>query len=406
MIMWIAVARLMGKETYGKFIVIQSTLGMIGVFAGFGIGMTAIRYTAELRAQKSLRLGYILSLAERTVFVCGLIASTVLVLSASWMAARILNAPDLAVPLGIAAFGIFFSAVDSYQKSVLIGFESMRAFTIGTVVGVTTGLPIMLLAAKYYSLNGAAIALVITAILQTCISRYQMARVLKEFGVKLSAVGCLSERSIIWRFAFPALISGALVAPAHWVAQALLANTQDGYNELAVLGIAMQWFNVIMFLPATASRVVLPILTDYVTKNDSGRSRKILLYAMATNGVVAVPLVVIICVLSPYIMSIYGKNYENDYLPLVVAALTAALLAMQTPIGNLLAASSRMWLGALMNVGWAVSYIGLSCLLKDKGATGIMVALGVGYVVHATWTFWFALLQAKKNEFQTKEENV
>ena len=144
-------------------------------------------------------------------------------------------------------------------------------------------------------------------------------------------------------------------------------------------------------IPGTAGRVVLPILTDHVTNNDYGNSRKILLYAMGANALVAVPLAVIIGVLSPYIMSLYGKSFENDYIPLVVAVMTATLLAIQTPVGNLLAASSRMWLGALMNAGWALVYVGLAYFLLDRGATGIMMALALGYVAHTIWVSAFTV---------------
>ena len=395
LLMLMLVARLLGKEIYGQFVVIQSTLSMVGVFAGFGIGAAATRYAAELRLRDTIRLGHILTLAERTVLGFGLIASMGLVLGSGWMAAHLLNAPQLRVPLAVAAIAVCFTALDSYQKSVLIGFEAMRAFAIGTVTGVIIGFPIMLLAASHYGLMGVAVAIVVNAFLQASISRYQMTRELRKFGVKRNAEGCLSEWPILWHFAFPALLAGAMVGPAHWAAQALLANTPNGYAELAVLGIAMQWFNVIMFVPGTAGRVVLPILTDHVTNNDYGNSRKILLYAMSANALFAVPLAVIIGVLSPYIMSLYGKNFENDYMPLIIAVMTAALLAIQTPVGNLLAASSRMWLGALMNAGWALVYVGLAYFLLDEGAAGVMVASGIGYMVHATWTFWFALRHAK-----------
>ena len=391
LIMWMLVARLLGKDVYGQFVIIQSTLSMVGVFAGFGIGVAAIRYAAELRERDTVRLGHILTLAERSILGFGLLASTALVFAAGWMATHVLNAPGLSVPLTIAAVAVLFSALDSYQKSVLIGFESMRAFAIGTVIGVVAGFPIMLLAANYFGLQGAAVAMVVNALLQASISRYQMARELQKYKVPRSAKGCLSEGPVLWRFAFPALLSGALVGPAHWAAQAFLANTPNGYAELAVLGIAMQWFNVIMFVPGAAGRVVLPILTDHVTMNDHGGSRRILLYAMGANAIVAVPIAVIVGVFSPNIMNLYGISFGNDYVPLVLAVMTAALLAIQTPVGNLLVASSRMWLGALMNAGWAFVYVGLAYLLVNKGAVGIMVALGMGYVVHSTWTFWFAL---------------
>lgn len=393
LIMLMLVARFLGREVYGQFVVIQSTLSMVGVFAGFGIGAAATRYAAELRTSDTTRLGHILTLAERTILGFGLVASTGLVFAAGWMATHILNAPDLSVPLAISACAVLFTALDSYQKSVLIGFESMRAFAIGTVIGVVAGFPIMLLAANNFGLQGAAVAIVVNAFLQASVSRYQMARELQKYKIRRHAKGCLNEWTVLWRFAFPALLSGALVGPAHWAAQALLANTPNGYAELAVLGIAMQWFNVIMFVPSTAGLVVLPILTDHMTKNDHGGSRKILLYAMGANAIAAVPMAGIVGIFSSYIMSMYGGSFAHDNIPLVLAAMIAVLLAIQTPVGNLLAASSRMWLGALMNAGWAFVYIGLAYFLVNKGATGIMLALGVAYIIHATWTFWYAQRQ-------------
>ncbi len=220
MLMW--VARLLGKETYGQFVVIQSTLGMVGVFAGFGIGGAATRYAAELRLRDKPRLGHILTLAERAVLGFGLIASVGLVLGSGWMASHVLNAPSLSAPLALAALAVFFTALDSYQKSVLIGFEAMRAFAIGTVAGVIVGFPIMLLAASGYGLKGVAVAIVVNALLQASISRYQMTRESRKFGVKRYAEGCLSEWPILWHFAFPALLAGAMVGPAHWAAQAML----------------------------------------------------------------------------------------------------------------------------------------------------------------------------------------
>ena len=44
----VAVARILGKTAYGELGMIQSTVGMFSVFAGFGLGLTATKYVAEL----------------------------------------------------------------------------------------------------------------------------------------------------------------------------------------------------------------------------------------------------------------------------------------------------------------------------------------------------------------------
>ncbi len=391
LVLLMLVARLLGKETYGQFVVIQSTLNMVGVFAGFGVGAAATRYVAELRERDGTRLGHILTLAERAVLSFGVLAVGGLVASADWLASRVLNAPDLGTPLAFAAGTVLFAALDGYQKSVLIGFEAMRAFAIGNIVGVAMGFPIMLLAAKHLGLPGAALAMAVNALVQAGVSRRQMLYELHSYGVRRKGAGCLSEWRVLWSFALPALLAGALVGPAHWIAQAMLANTPNGYAELAVLGIAMQWFQVILFVPATAGRVVLPILTDHVAKDDRAGSRKILLYAMTANALVAVPMAVAVGILSPYVLGLYGSGFEHQHASLVVAVATAALVAIQAPVGNLLAATARMWLGALMNAGWAAVYLSLVYLFRAQGALGVMVALGAAYLAHAVWTFWFAL---------------
>lgn len=396
LIMWVLVARLLGKETYGQLIMVQSTLGMVGVLAGFGIGMAATRYAAELRSSDVTRLGRILALGERSIVGFGLFASAGLAVAAKWLAAMMLNSPTLGQPLSIAAVIILFSAVDGYQKSVLIGLESMRAFAIGSIVAACAGFPIILIAASNSGLMGAVIGLSVASLIQAGVSRYQMTRELNKLGVVRNAAGCTSEWRVLWQFALPALISGSLVGPVHWTAQAILANTPNGYAELAVLGIAMQWFNVILFVPGNAGRVVLPMLTDYATRGDRPNLRKILLLAVSLNALMTVPVAVIVSALSLCIISLYGQGYQDNNSALILAASAATLAALTAPVGNLLAAKARMWLGASMNFGWASVYLGLSYLLVDQGAFGVLVALLLGYVAHSAWTFSFAIQQTKR----------
>jgi O-antigen/teichoic acid export membrane protein len=404
LIMLMLLARLLGKEAYGQFVIIQSTLVMVGVFAGFGIGTATTRYAAELRERDVSRLGRIFALAERTVLVFGLIAAAGLTTAAEWLANNMLNSPGIGLPLALAASAVLFLALDGYQKSVLTGFESFRAYAIVTMVGTVLGFPVILLAASYFDLAGSAGAISASALVQAVVSRYQLNRELSKFKINPTANGCMQEWPVLWHFALPALLAGALLSPAHWAVQAMLAHTANGYAELAVLGIAMQWFNVIMFVPSTAGRVILPLLTDHITKNDYSGSRRILLYAMAANALVAVPLAMVVAVFSPFIMELYGNNFGADYAPLIIAASTAALLAIQTPVGNLLASLDRMWLGALMNSGWAAIYLCSAYLLLSEGALGVQIALGLGYLGHAIWTFWFAMRHISTKSAQQYKE--
>ena len=385
--MLMAVARLLGKETYGQFVIIQSSLGMLGIFAGFGIGAVSTRYSSELRLRSPERLSHILALAECTVLVFGFFVSAGMSLSAGWIAGHMLGAPTLIIPLSISAGAVFFSALDGYQKSVLIGFEALREYAIGSIIGVAIGFPIMLLAAKYFGLQGVSVATTLNAFTQAIISRYQMLYVLRKYNIQRDKSNLLKEWPILWHFAFPALLSGVVVAPAHWAVQAMIANTKNGYAELAVMGVAMQWFTIVMFIPATAGRVVLPILTDHVTQNDGVKSRKILLYAIIANAFIVAPLIILVAFFGDHIMTLYGNDFKKDHISLMIAVMAAGLLAIQSPVGYLLLAKSKMWLAFFMNLGWALIYVGMSYFLRRFGSVGVISAMGLAYLVHTIWVF-------------------
>ena len=96
-------------------------------------------------------------------------------------------------------------------------------------------------------------------------------------------------------------------------------------------------------------------------------------------------------------MSLYGADYQSQNQPLILALCTGALISLIAPIGNLIAASSQMWLGALMNFGWSLIYVSTVYWYFEKTATGVMTAFLIAYVVHTAWTILFALYKFKNN---------
>jgi riboflavin transporter FmnP len=67
--------------------------------------------------------------------------------------------------------------------------------------------------------------------------------------------------------------------------------------------------------------------------------------------------------------------------------------------GNLLSAQSRMWLGSIMNFGWATVYIFASYLLTSRGwgATGLATGLLIAYTAHLFWSFIWMAKATRKN---------
>lgn len=108
----VLVARMLGKTGYGELGMIQSTVGMFGVFAGFGLGLTATKHVAEFRQSDPDRAGRIIGLSGLFAMLTGGLMVLGLFIFAPWLAEHIINAPHLAGVLRIGAIILFISALN------------------------------------------------------------------------------------------------------------------------------------------------------------------------------------------------------------------------------------------------------------------------------------------------------
>src|SRR6201987_3890663 len=70
---------------------------------------------------------------------------------------------------------------------------------------------------------------------------------------------------------------------------------------------------------------------------------------MKLNGLIVVPVALGLSIFSPWVMRMYGTDYGHSWLTLVAAGWTGAIMGIITPVGDVMAASGRMWLGVIKN---------------------------------------------------------
>jgi len=131
------------------------------------------------------------------------------------------------------------------------------------------------------------------------------------------------------------------------------------------------------------------MLSNKLGKGDKENSKQILKLSLKMIAFSVFPLVIAGAILSPWIMQLYGDSFRGEWMVLVVALLTAGILSILSPVGDVIAASGRIWTGFVMNIGWASIFILISWLLLDFGALGLSISRGISYTVHASWTFMF-----------------
>ncbi len=391
----VAIVRLLGRDSFGQYAILQSTLTMVGVFAGAGLGVTATKYSAELKETDPERLGRILTLAGRLALASSVVIAGAVSAGSRLITARILNIPQDAGLLAMSSLSVLFNTLLGYQSGALIGFEAFKMNSLAGIGATLLSVPASIALTYLCGIRGAAFALVLTAAARWLLTRSMFASCLRHWRVPHASRGWVREWRAVVGFAIPALLSSVMVAPAHWVCHAMLINKQDGREQMAVLGVANQWYFAMLLLPAAAGRIVLPVLVSTVVAGQLTRSAKVLLLGVLANAAMVLPFTLTLGLGSPLIMKLYGASYGREWPVLATVVGTATLVAIQTPVGSMVAASSRMWLGMMMNLGWAAVYITGSRLLLGKGALGIAEALLCAYAIHSLWTCAFAARQLR-----------
>lgn len=389
-------SRHLGEVKFGQLGIIQSTISMFGVFAGFGMGITATKYIAEFRSKDPQKAGRLISLTNRIAAVTSAIMAVTLFFLSPWLSAHSLNAPELADILRLSSIVLFLSAFLGAQTGVLSGFEAFKSIAI---INLWTGIinfPLIIGGMLLGGLNGIILGTAASSLFNLVLNFYALKKHADEAGIPLNICTSFEEFNIIWRFSVPSLLGSLLVCPVNWLCFTFLVNQHNGYSQMGVINAANQWYNAIIFLPGIVSTTVLPIMSEQVGLCDVERLSRILAISIKTNVLIVAPIVLVTSIASPFIMGCYGNGFNAYWLTLIIVMLTGGLQSIQTPVGQVIAASSRMWTGFFMNLGWAIAFIVATLSLVKLGALGLALGRLIAYMIHAVWTFGFAYILIKR----------
>ncbi len=389
-------AHFLGPVGFGKLAIINSTIGMFGVFAGVGLGMTATKYVAEFRTKDPARAGRIIALSAAVALGTATTAVLVLFDVAPWLAARTLNAPQLSAELRIAVSLLFLNALNGTQIGVLAGFEAFRAIArVNLTRGVLT-FPLAVAGVLIWHLRGAVAALIAAAAVGWIVNHIAIHAECRRNRVPVRWDRLWSDRVILWKFSLPAFLAGAVTSPAIWAASSILVNQPHGYAEMGVFSAANQWRAAVVFLPSLLSQPLLSMLSNEAV-GDLRLFRKFLrvslLLSFGLSAFIAAPIV--LC--SSWIMKAYGRDFRAGKHVLVLLVLAAVISSTAAVIGQAIASLDRMWWGFSLNSVWALVLLASAALLVPRyGALGLAGAFFASYLLHALTVSTYVQLHLAK----------
>ena len=372
----IVVARFLGKQGFGEYGIIQSTVVMMGVFASLSTGLTATRYVAQFRKEDPGKVGRILGGSTLVSLLFGGVISCGLALFAPWIARHSLAAPHLADALRIAAPSLLLSTLNGVQVGALAGFESFRALSRINLLTGLASFAAMTAGVVFYDLHGVIWGYNLSLLISCLITQRVLRSVTRENGIRFEYRESIKELHVLWNFSLPAMLANSLIGPITWICNTMLVNQPNGYGEMGIYSAASQWRQMMLFLPGMVTQVLLPVMASSYRQQSVSKQLWLNLWI---NMIISLPLLLVMTCMSGIIMGAYGTSFSVGWLTFVLVQSATFLQVIQSPVVTFWAISGQMWTNFFANLTWGVTLIALSWMLIHRGALGLALALLISF---------------------------
>ena len=122
----IVIARLLGEVEFGKWGMVQATVGVLANLAGMGVGQTLTKHLAELRNGDPVRAGRVFALAASQAILANFLVAIGCFCLADILAWRVLRSPGMASPLALSVLIAVTLGFAMVLECALAGFEAFR----------------------------------------------------------------------------------------------------------------------------------------------------------------------------------------------------------------------------------------------------------------------------------------
>lgn len=378
----LAVANLLGRERFGAYALIQSTLLLVGGVAQLAMGFTTTKYVAELRASAPERAARIVAMCVTIATLAGLGGAAMAWTFAPSIAALV-EQPSIEPLIRLGAPIVFFMSLSGVCTGALAGFERFRVIAIVGAAGGTIYLAAGTLGAIRWGLpgvvGGVAVAWAVQTALLTAAAWRAASRQSVIIGLRAFRE-MAAEGRVLWHFALPAALTGFTITPTVWIVNAVLARQPGGIAAVAIFTASNSLRIIVLLVPILLNGVGTALINDaYGRGNETAYSRIFLVNLAAVTATALVAMGVLMAG-APWALRVFGKSFVEGRGALIVLLASAPVEALWSAWYLVIQTHGRMWVSflriALPRDGSIV--VSTFLLVPRYGALGASLAFLIG----------------------------
>ena len=378
-------ARLLGAEALGQVGVVQQLVAMVGTLMGLGVGTIASRFIAASRGRDVEQVGRVLGATAAWAWGSAAVGALALVMAAPWLAVGPLAEPALLKPLLAGAPLLVFSLVAQAQVGGLMGFEAFRATAASNLIGGLVGIPLQVLGAWKWGVNGFVLGLAAAELLRWLVGRRALTAAMAKEGVRWQRPRRADVAQLL-HFGVPSMMASMLVGPVLLLSFGIVGRQAEGYAEVGLFQAAQQYRNLLIFVAVQSASAIVPVLAAAHGAGDRialARSlQRATLWSFAASALMSLLLVAA----APWAMWGFGPGFQEHWILLCWLALAAPMQALSAVGSAVLSALNRPWTLLLATAVFALG--ALAWVWQMPTAVGLVLSQGFGSVLALAVMAW------------------
>ena len=361
----VVIARLLGKDVFGMYGLIRTTLLSVGVFSTFGLGYSATKFVAEyIKDQPNRVRSIIRNIMQITLFTGFTFALLFFVFSKH--IATYLETPTLYCAIRYLAVIVIFNSITTTQISILAGFKKFRAVARINLINGIFMFVCSTVFTYYFSLSGALLALLLSQSL-SCVQNYIETRK----NIKLLDIENEDKKHNIKEelitFSLPIALQEMQHSILTWIIPILLIKFSN-IGEVGKYNAAQQWAAVILFVPGTLRNVILSHVSS--AADDHKQQVKILNRMLLINFLATFVPFTVVFIFSDLIENMYGESFTSLKIVLNVSVCTTIFSCMSNVFYQYFLAINKAWIASVCRLGNSIVVITLFVFIVKQEEDG------------------------------------
>ena len=376
-------ANLLGRQMFGEYAMVQSTVVSLGLIAQFAIPYTTTKYVAEFRANDPGRTGRILGmLSIFSVMIAAFVSLTFLALS-PWIAGSMLRTPSLRTALAIASAVLLTTSLNGFLTGALAGLESYRTLAGALAWSGISYLVVCSALAWLKGLNGAIVGLALSGLIQCVLLAAALRKECVLQGITTGYQGFMQEQRVMLKFALPAGLIGFTSGPALWLPIAFLTRQPNGYSQTAIYSASFSLMAIVLFLPNIANTVGMSIINYHKGEGNRWEYRQTFWINLTVTGIVIICGAGTFALLGPELLRLFGRSFKEGYSVLVILLLSTVPQGLALAMSQIVQTQGKLWLffvAVAIPRDTLIVVLGY-LLIPAYGGLGLATAYAIGWTV-------------------------